>query len=118
MIRTIFLAVLAVASITYAIILKQDMAERNNSIAQLNRDLAAARNLAAKANADATTAREELASLKENIARLTAERDAARAKVKESGAGAPGAIAGAEPAPGKPNGDAGGMKAFAKMFES
>jgi len=118
MIRTIFLAVLAVASITYAIILKQDMAERNNSIAQLNRDLAAARDLAAKANADAASAREELASLKENITRLTAERDAARSKAKENGAGAAGAVAETESASGKTESGAGGMKAFAKMFES
>jgi hypothetical protein len=117
MIRTIFLAVIAVAAVTYAMILKQDMNERDNQIAQLGRDLAAARDAAVKAGADAAAARHEVAGLNDNIARLTAERDAARAKAKEGGAADVAAAGGgqapkANEKPGNP------MNAFAKMFES
>src|SRR5690349_4278149 len=86
MIRTIFLAIVAVAAVTYAMILKQDMNERDKQIAQLGRDLAAARDAATKAITDADAARHEVTGLNDNIARLTAERDAARAKSKENGA--------------------------------
>jgi hypothetical protein len=117
MIRTIFLAVIAVAAVTYAMILKQDMNERDNQIAQLGRDLAAARDAAAKAGADAAAARHEVTGLNDNIARLTAERDAARAKAKEGGAaGVAAAGDGQTPKGNEKSGNP--MNAFAKMFES
>lgn len=118
MIRTLLLAVVAVASLTYGIFGHWEVKDRDNRIALLNRELAAARDNETLAMADAEKARKELAEANDNLARLKRERDAALARAK-SGAGAGEAPASAETAGVKPEPQkAGGGNPWAKMFET
>jgi hypothetical protein len=117
MIRSVLLAVVAVAGLTYGILQAWEVTHRDNTIAQLNRQIAAASASADGAKAALDAVKQELAAARENIERLKAERDAALAKAKTGPAEGltsqpPAAAASAEGE--KP----GGFGAFAKMFES
>ena len=98
MIRLLLLAVIAVASLTYAIRQQWEVTSRNGTIAGLHKQIAEARSNAESANNALAALKLELADAKANVARLTAERDAANARAKTStaadvaaAAGSPGA---------------------------
>jgi len=117
MIRLIVLAVIAVASLTYALVQRWEVIEHNSIIAGLRRQVAESAQSATDAKAALSRVQQQLDESNANVARLTRERDEAiaRLKITSSGdvavAGSPGD---SEPGKGKPQGYA----AFAKMFES
>jgi hypothetical protein len=118
MIRLIVLAVIAVASLTYALVERWEVIEHNSIIAGLRRQIAESAQSATDAKAALAKVQQQLDESNANVARLTRERDDAIARLKTTSsgdvaaAGAPGAPADA--GKGKPQGYA----AFAKMFES
>jgi hypothetical protein len=119
MIRLIALALLAVASLTYAIFQHWEATWREEKIAQLNKQIAAADQAKEDAQAALGSLQQELAAAKDNIARLQSERDAAVARLKSS-PGSTAANASETPAAAANAGDgkSQGAAAFAKMFES
>ena len=117
MIRVVIFALIAAGAVGFAIYQRAELAQNAGRVAELSNALQAARASEAKALAAEKAARDELASQSANIARLTAERDVARAKAKDSGSTTTAAVAAA------PSGDAedasnNPMKGFSKMFQS
>jgi predicted RNA-binding Zn ribbon-like protein len=117
MIRSILLAVLAVVGITYGIYQHWEAREKAAHLQQVTQEAIEAKAAAERAQAEVEVLRSELATANANVARLTKERDEARSKGKD---GAAVALEEGKPAaPATPGaGEAGGMKAFAKMFET
>jgi hypothetical protein len=118
MIRTILLALLAAGALTYAIVQHWETTDRNAQIAGLNKQLAEARGMLRQAEAGRDAALADLQSQKDNIGRLTAERDAARSKLKSGDVAASDSSAGSNGSAGKQPSAGEGMKALSKMFES
>jgi hypothetical protein len=116
MIRVVIFALIAAGAVGFAIYQRAELAQNAGRVAELSNALQAARASEAKALAAEKAARDELASQSANIARLTAERDVARAKAKEAGGTTTAAAA------ASPSGDAedasNPMKGFSKMFQS
>lgn len=116
MLRVILLAIIAAASLTYALLQHWEMSERETLIKQLNGRVVGAENREKQANAKLETSRKRQLELEENVARLTAERDEARSRIKNSTTSAPTKSegeSGSETEKGK-----GGSNPFTKMFQS